>query len=54
LILSDVVGDELLVESVLPGPRQKTSLLRPSWPKVSWLDLHCRAPDLYVGDQASR
>ena len=42
------MGAESPVESVLPGPCQKTSLLRPSWPQVSSLDLHRGAPDLQV------
>ncbi len=48
------MGAESPVESVLPGPCQKTSLLRPSCPQVSSLDLHRGAPDLQVRDQASR
>ena len=38
LILWCVVNAESPIESVLPGPRQKTSLLKPSWPQVGWLD----------------
>jgi hypothetical protein len=26
----------------------------PGWTEVGWLDLHCGAPDLYLGDQVSR
>jgi hypothetical protein len=54
LILRRVVGVESPVESVLPGPRQKTSSLRPSWPQVGSFDLHRGAPNLNVRDQASR
>jgi hypothetical protein len=54
LILRRVVDAESPIESVLPGPRQKTSLLRPSWPQVSLRDLHRGAPNLKVRDQASR
>jgi hypothetical protein len=53
LILRRVVDAESPVESALPGPRQKTSLLRPGWPQVGWLDLHRGAPNLQVGDHAS-
>jgi hypothetical protein len=52
--LRRVVGAESPIESVLPGPCQKASSLRPSWPQVGWLDLHRGAPNLNVGDQASR
>jgi len=54
LILRRVVGAQSPVEPVLPCPRQNTSLLRPSWPQVGSFDLHRGAPNLKVGDQASR
>jgi hypothetical protein len=41
LILRRVVGVESPVESV-PGPRQKTLSLRPSWPQVGSFDLPAR------------
>ena len=47
------MGAESPVESVLPGPCQETSLLRPGWPGVGWLDLRRGTPNLDVGDQAS-
>jgi hypothetical protein len=54
LILRRVVGAQSPVESVLPGPRQNTSLLRPSWPQVGSFDLHRGSPNLKVCDQVSR
>jgi hypothetical protein len=48
LILWRVVGAQSPVESVLPGPRQNTSLLRPSWPQVGSFDLHRGTPNLKV------
>jgi hypothetical protein len=54
LILRRVASAESRVEPVLPCSGEKTSLLRPSWPQAGWLDLHRGAPNLKVGDQASR
>ena len=50
----DLGGHELPLESLLPGPRKKTSLLGPGWPEVGPLDPHRGAPDEYVRDRVSR
>jgi hypothetical protein len=54
LILGDVGGRELLVESALPGAGEKTWLFGPGWPEIEWLNACCGAPHLYLRDQVSR
>jgi hypothetical protein len=54
LILGDVGCHELLVQSELPGPGEKTRLYGSGCPEVSWLNLHGSAPHLYLSDQVSR
>jgi hypothetical protein len=50
LILGDVGCHELLFESQLPGPGEKSWLFGPGWPEVGWLNLCRSAPHLYLGD----
>jgi hypothetical protein len=54
LILGDVGGRELLVESALPGAGEKTWLFGPGWPEIEWLNACCGAPHLYLSDQVSQ
>ena len=54
LILGDVGCYELLFESQLPRPGEKTWLFGPGWPEVGWLNVCRGAPHLYLSDQVSR
>jgi hypothetical protein len=54
LIFGEVGCHESLVQSELPLPGKNARLHGTGWPQVGLINLHCGAPELYLGDQVSR